>query len=113
MKTVAISIAFGDIFNEAGCGSLRQPIDGAVARFKAVTKGLFPNERTLVVCTAGYRKAQPTKAVQEREISLAKQLLRYVWKFEHDWHMRLFTESLCWGTRQEIRMGIKLAQQIG
>jgi hypothetical protein len=112
MKTVAISLAFGDIYKEAGIGPLKQPLDAAVARFKAVTAGITCDDYSLVVCTAGYSKKHPTVPQSERQASLAEQLGRYVGEYEARWASRLVAKPLCWSTRNEVRVGIKYAQRI-
>ncbi len=53
MKTVAISLALGDIYRDRGLGEINQPRDGAIERFNAVIK----HEPSLVICTAGYSLA--------------------------------------------------------
>ena len=112
MKTVAISLAFGDIYRGAGTGHLKQPLDAAVARFKAVTAGITCDDNSLIVCTAGYSKKHPTVPQPERQVSLAEQLGRYVGEYETRWTSRLVAKPLCWSTRNEVRVGIKYAQRM-
>jgi hypothetical protein len=113
-KTLAISLALGDLYDEAGYGDLRYPIDGAVARFEAVTRGMSCDTSSLVVCTAGFCKNDPRVPQLHRRISLATQLNNYlIANRNFDWVERLFAKPMCWSTRNEVRLGIKVAQHTG
>lgn len=112
-KTLAISLAFGDIYSNAGTGQLNLPLDGSIARFEKVTLDLPYDIHTLVVCTAGYTRKEPLVPQPERLISLAHQLEHYVQEHVDCWHERLLAQPLCWSTRNEVRVGIKLAQRFG
>jgi len=105
-KIVGISLGFGDIYDEGGIGKLHQPLDGSIARFNAVAKC----KPELIICTAGYSRKSPTAPSKERKLSLAHQLNRYVTEYDQKWEHRLFTRPLCWSTRNEIRVGIKIAK---
>ncbi len=109
MKIVAISLALGDIYKDGGLGEINQPIDGAIERFNTVIK----YEPSLVICTAGYSRKSPRKPVKERQVSLSDQLQRYIKENEKWWNERLIAKPLTWSTRNEIRLGIKLAIREG
>lgn len=112
-KFVGVSPALGDIYAQGGTGLLRTPLDGGVARFKAITAVIPCNTLSAIVCTAGYTKASPSVPQPERSMSLASQLNRYVHRYEGAWVSRLGTEALCWSTRNEVRVGIKYVQRLG
>ena len=112
MKTVAISLALGDIYSDGGIGEINKPLDGAVARFEAITKEVSVTE-ALILCTAGYGKKEPLIPKRYRTLSLAGQLSRYVNQYRQEWSKHLVTKPLCWSTRNEVRVGIKLAQRLG
>lgn len=113
-KTLAISLALGDLYHNGGNGPLiTNPMDGAVTRFQAITEDLEPDQSVLVVCTAGYQAQSPTIECQDRPISLAGQLHRYVKDHDSKWLERLCAVPLCWNTRNEIRHGIRLAIREG
>ena len=112
MKTVAIALALGDIYDERGLGHINKPLDGGIARFKTVTEWLLPKD-SLVVCTAGYSKKNPTEQNEMRRMSLAGQLERYIIEYDQFWENNFVAKPLCWSTRNEVRVGIKLVQRIG
>ncbi len=113
MKHLLISLALGDIYSKGGTGPLNTPVDGAVARFKALTDTATCDEQTLVVCTAGFARGCPFYAKPIREISLAGQLRRYVAENSPQWLERLVVKPRCWSTRNEVRLGIKEAMRSG
>lgn len=112
-KTVVISLALGSLFEDEGLGKLIIPVDGAISRFYAGTKHVLINDRSLVVCTAGYGKKDPRKPQQGFRLSLAEQLARYVAIHDKFWKPHLSAVPLCWSTRNEIRLGIKQAVRLG
>lgn len=109
MKQLAISLALGDLYDDAGRGLLRVPVDGGIARFRAVTHALPPSDEVLVICTAGCSRHAPRTPQPERQVSLAGQLKRHVQKCAPWWNERLVAVPLCWSTRNEVRIGIKYA----
>lgn len=112
MKTIAISLALGDIYTDKGLGRINKPFDGAVARFEAIARAV-ENKNALIICTAGYTRKQPLTPQKERVISLSGQLARYVSEYKPSLVKRLLCKPLCWSTRNEVRVGIKLAQRVG
>lgn len=104
-----LAIALGDIYEDAGTGLIRVPLDGSIARFWAVTDALPKNAETLVICTAGYSKKEPRIPQPERQVSLAGQLKRYVGTCMPWWEKSLVAVPICWSTRNEVRIGIKYA----
>lgn len=118
MKTLAIALAFGDIYTERGTGKLRFPYDSSILRFERLTSELRTNVEilrpVLIVCTAGYTRDQPTKASQSRTVSLAQQLAQYASKGEYlqdGWDA--FFEPRCWGTQNEVRNAVTVAEEKG
>lgn len=111
MKKIAIALALGDIYAQGGVGELKQPLDGACARFAAVTRGMTCDNDSLVICTAGYSDTNPTVPHDSRRLSLAGQLERYVRETGNTYFLRLTAKPLCWSTRNEVRLGIKIAQR--
>ncbi|MBP6948709.1 MAG: hypothetical protein KBC41_04370 [Candidatus Pacebacteria bacterium] len=109
MKTIGILLALGDIYSNSGIGSLNKPIDGGVSRFKAVTSNIPCDENSLIVCSAGYTQKNPSTPHPERMLSLAGQIARYINENEVAWNDFLIAKPLCWSTRNEVRLGIKLA----
>lgn len=109
MKRVGILLALGDIYSGSGVGSLNTPIDGGVARFQAVASSIPCNSNSLIVCTAGYTQKYPSTPQPERKLSLAGQIAKYINENESEWDDFLVAKPLCWGTRNEVRLGIKLA----
>lgn len=107
MKYLAIALALGDKYEDAGRGLIRVPLDGAIARFWAVTDALPKDAKTLVICTAGYSKKEPRVPQPERQVSLAGQLKRYVDSCMPWWEKSLVAVPRCWSTRNEVRIGIK------
>jgi len=112
-KTVGISLALGDLYSRDGVGPLIHPLDGAIARFRALTRAINPLEPHIIVCSAGYCRQDPTRPQPHRHVSLAGQLAKYVRKEEGVWVNDLVSKPLCWSTRSEVRVGIKLAQRLG
>jgi len=118
MKVLAISLALGGIYGDGGTGELISPVDGGVLRFHRIINNLPKNLPYLVVCTAGYSRDRPTRPEFAHQISLAHQLKRYAeetFPVEDNpiLHKCLYTEAMCWGTRNEIKMGIEIAMQKG
>lgn len=113
MKQFAISLALGDIYGNSGNGKLKEPLDGAIARFKAGVSALPHDVDTAIICTAGYSKKEPRIPQPERLVSLAGQLERYVSKHYLFTHIKVVTKPICWSTRNEVRIGIKVAQRLG
>jgi len=109
-KVIGISLAFRDIFEDGGLGSLKKPLDGSVERFEAIIKEVKEEANSLIICTAGYGRENPAEPNEKRRVSLADQLKRY----EHDrfWSDALVAAPLCWSTRSEIQFGLGLAQYV-
>ncbi len=103
MNYIAIALALGDLYDNAGTGKLVTPHDGAIDRFHAVTESIPCGWSSIVICTAGYNKADPRRAHEGRRVSLADQLARYVAETDSPWADRLIATPLCWSTRNEIR----------
>ncbi len=113
MKHFVISLALGDIYGNSGKGELNEPLDGAIARFKAGMSALPHDVDTAVICTAGYSKKEPRIPQPERLVSLAEQLGRYISTHHLFTNIKVFTKPICWSTRNEVRIGIKIAQRLG
>lgn len=110
---VGISLALGDLYNKAGLGTLRIPIDGAVARFQAVRREVMAHDdKFIIMCTAGYTKKEPLIPQPERRESLALQLSRYVRENCPEQIMGLLALPICWSTVNEVRMGIKMTSRL-
>ena len=119
MRIIGICLALGHIYQNKGKGERKRPVDGAVARFEAVTD--YADElykankkvKPFLICTAGYTWENPRRPEHEGDLSLAEQLDRYVVDHAGKWKQFLHTEPLCWGTRNEIREAIALAERQG
>lgn len=112
MKTLGIALALGDIYRDGGAGEVIKPFDGAVARFDGLIRAI-DTMVTLIVSTAGYSKNIPLYPQPERQVSLAKQLERFLREHRKALVPWVTTRPLCWSTRNEVRVGMKLAQQCG
>jgi hypothetical protein len=109
--TIAIVLAFGDIYERGGEGNIILPIDGVLSRLQATVAGLDPASTIAVVCTAGYSRKSPTRSIPQRRVSLAGQLRRYMVDHAKGWVPKLFAEPLCWSTENEIRTALRLARE--
>ena len=109
-KVIGISLGFGDIFDNKGLGPLKKSIDGSIKRFEAIIKEVKGEANSLIVCTAGYGRENPTEPSEKRKLSLADQLKR----FEHErfWSDCLVAAPLCWSTRSEIQFGLGIAEYL-
>lgn len=114
-KFIGISLALGDIYDDDGTGKLIRPVDGAIARYELVrdyVEEFSDNRHSVIICTAGYSKGYP-RCIEflkngnlGRMASLSEQLFRYC--SENGTRLPL-AYSLCWSTRNEVRIGIKTA----
>lgn len=113
--TVGICLAFEDLYSDAGRGDLIST-DGVVLRLKAVIKKMnqIGAKRDLLVSTAGYSKRDPRHPQPEREVSLSRQLYRYIGeKMPVAKYSFYIFVPLCWSTENEIRVGIEEAMKTG
>lgn len=108
-KTLGIILALGDLYGDAGEGELHRPLDGGVSRIEAAIARMVPATCSLLVCSAGYSKEDPGVPSPERLASLAEQAARFIYERHDSWIHYLVARPLCWSTRNEVRVGIKVA----
>lgn len=117
MQTLGICLAFGDLYEDAGRGALREPQDGGIARILQtmdVARNYYDDPKAaMFVCSAGYSRQEPQRPQSERQVSLADQMNRYYKETKPEGckavHRPFFLAvPRCWGTRNEIRLGMKL-----
>lgn len=113
MNAVVIVLGLADIFGNEGQGEIIKPLDGSIKRFTDGVGALtVSTSNFLVICTAGYDATSPREPVKNaRKVSLAHQFERWVLIEMPDFQDFLRITPLCWSTRKEVKLGIRLAMR--
>ena len=102
VRTVIIPLAFNHPLLDPHC-------TGAVCRFEAGISNEDINT-TLIIQTAGTSAQKPRT---NKSNSLSVEMQQYLHKYNHPWKDRFIPYPITWGTRGEIRSGLRYIRQLG
>lgn len=105
---ILIVLANGHLYDSTGNPLPNSDNDGAIHRFKAMTKDLSPTEDVIIIGCGGFTAHSPDQSTPEVRNPLYVQFNERLEKQKSPWWPQMIPGLPVWGTRREIYWSLKL-----